>query len=254
MRRISVYLGAAPILILIVAVCYFLIQSEPLPEPGGTSVSTWQTAIPQTDNSALVLGSTDVPLPPDTPSHTPANTLTATVVFTVTPTDTPTATPTFTFTFTPTETPSPTATPSSPYKLTLFRAGQDFFVIFIASSEPLSVNGLQFAYFASSGGLLGFEVFTDFVGALHDGVADPGSCFVYRYDLGAEPGADLPDVCLPDRTYEVARTAAEVFWFDFLTGQARDIALYRSGVPTGQRCPGNTAVCDVTFIAPRARQ
>ncbi|MCB9453213.1 MAG: hypothetical protein H6672_17410 [Anaerolineaceae bacterium] len=108
--------------------------------------------------------------------------------------------------------------------------------------EAVNLNGLQFQTVGAST----ITVMTLFDGLqLTGGDTQVGDCYVLVRDGAAPP---LAGACaVPARIFKRNVTPSDVFWFDILRVQMRDIAIYQDGSFTGQICSGALSECDIRY-------
>jgi hypothetical protein len=187
----------------------------------------------------------DTPAPPiPTATETPA------------PSETPVPTTPIPASDTPPPPPGDTLTPlaelptlpPSAVNLRLF-ATRDSFTLAVV--EAVNLSALQFRVVETdsirSAAMTGFFDILQLTG----GAAQAGDCYVLVKDGAAPP---LASACgIPARTFKRNVAPADVFWFDDVGEQQRDVAIYQGEVATGQICPGSAAECGIQFALPAAQ-
>lgn len=131
--------------------------------------------------------------------------------------------------------------------LVLLRYDENYLAVYVASSEPVYVRDLQFAYFGTTGSLQIIGMFDHaFDGwTRSDGLAEPGSCFVFRRDFSVV----LPYECSSEKTYLTTDLLSDPFWFDLVSGHPRDVAVHRNDAPTGVLCPAMVLQCGFEYYS-----
>lgn len=192
------------------------------------------TATPATVISTTIASTTEIPTVTINLSATNTPAPTATDV----PPDPTTQTP-------PTIAPVPTSAPVGNANLRLLVDTASFTLV--VRAETVNLNGLQFA--VTENGSTKIVALADYfdVLALTGGIAQSGSCFVLNRP-DTSPAPSLATACTrSDLVYRPNIALADVFWFDFVGGGERDIAIYRDGVSTGQICPAASTACEISF-------
>jgi hypothetical protein len=157
------------------------------------------------------------------------------------------ATPTLAQETTPV-TETPTATPL-PVTLRLF-AERETLTLYVATSEPISLNGLEFRVLDDQGNVLTIPLTQGFdVLRLRGGIAESGSCLSYRLAGSVLP---LPTVCTRrNLIFQRDVSRADIFWYDFVLNQPRTIVVVGSGLAvTGATCAPNIPDCTVQWYIP----
>ncbi len=115
-------------------------------------------------------------------------------------------------------------------------------VLYIPSK--MSLTGLKFATIDSNGGLSSYSLAKAFpILNFTNGLAEPGSCFIYRLASTASP---LPNVCQSDRVFLQEFPRSDIFWYDTLLNQPKDIAIYNDNQYIAI-CSATVAQCTVSY-------
>lgn len=137
----------------------------------------------------------------------------------------------------PTQTPTnpppdpPTLTPAAtPQSVTLkLIAVKNMLVIVIPAGQSVQVSGLELRVVDAQNTVRASIIANDFSFLqLTSGMVDPQSCFIYRLAGTADP---VPLACeRNDRVIRREVAPSDVFWYDSVAEQARNVAVYRDGV------------------------
>ena len=141
-------------------------------------------------------------------------------------------------------TPSPTTIPVTLHLLT----DVDTLTLYIASPENLLLAGLELRILDSAGDAQTITIPALFdILKLADSYAQPGSCFVLRL-VGTD--SPLPGTCSqPNRVFRRDIARADVFWYDALRSEPRDIIVMNNGTLVTS-CPAALPNCPIQWYVP----
>lgn len=125
-------------------------------------------------------------------------------------------------------------------------ASPDSLTLVVTSPTALNLNGLELQVLDTVEGRVEIEI-TDWfdILALTEGIAEPGTCFVYQLSGANQP---LPSACnQPNRVFRRDVPRADVFWYDFTANRQRDVAVLRDGSLV-TLCAAVATECPVSWL------
>ncbi len=146
--------------------------------------------------------------------------------------------------------PSPTTIPSTPIPATATSLNGQLHIFATRESltlyvtEPVSLLGFQFGVLVDGNLQLkslkdSFDVLT-----LSGGQANANDCYVYVIDGESPP---LSQSCKNGQVFRTTVAAADVFWYDAVANQPRNLAIFRDGQTTGSICSAAAPDCVIEW-------
>lgn len=120
--------------------------------------------------------------------------------------------------------------------------------LYVAAADPLALDELSFRAVNSFGEFQSFKLAEGFkVLKLTDGLAEPGSCFIYEMKDAAAP---LPSICSkPNLVFRLIVPSADVFWYDLTANQKRDLAIVANDAVIAL-CSAAIPDCPISYVLP----
>jgi formylglycine-generating enzyme required for sulfatase activity len=141
---------------------------------------------------------------------------------------------------------SPLYAQEAPPNVTLY-VDRNFLAVYVSAGTPTSLVGLAFGVATAEGTFESFSLVERFpILRLVNGLAEPGSCYVYSIQ-GTDPL--FPDDCtaVPARFFRQDVPRADAFWYDFTRNSQRDVAVLAGEQPV-TICSSAVPACAFNYV------